>query len=445
MHAFSPHIEGNSSNPTSQNSILGSHKLHGPLLCSHQPDHKGPADTLPKHNSLIQRNITLPLSPFPGPPFFSSQQTTQLFVPTKRMEDEEFISQFANLSAGTGSVQPVDIPINTVTTRDWKLCALVRVVTDKTVTDPGFSTLMRRIWGVHTSTEISAITRNIFFTTFTSTAELERIMHKGVWTYRGDAVVMKRLGGPADLSTPTVSEMEVWTQLHKLPFQALSEGVLLLASQIGKLFSRPTELFQGGNTYHRVKVRLPVDQALKDIVQMNHPILGICTTYPSYERLNRVCLYCAKLGHDMDNCPDKLRMERLRLDSRYCNRPEMQGPIGPRIGPWISDPSLIPDLPQTGPSQDIPPTDISETHINALPGVLLINAPPKQITSPPDPIAPYSQAQLHTKSDTFMSTVYPGPEINRKGRSPTHSRSHHHSTPYQRPPSSVQPYGPDLP
>ncbi|XP_078168459.1 uncharacterized protein LOC144562964 [Carex rostrata] len=153
---------------------------------------------------------------------------------------------------------------------------------------------------------------------------MERIMHKGVWNFRGDAVVLGRLRGPSDLKNPAVSYMEVWTQLHKIPFQAIStKGVLLLTKEIGKPLSTPTEIFQGGNTFHWVKIQIPIDQALKDIVQMNHPVLGICTTYPSYERLNRICLYCAKLGHDMENCPDKIRMERLKLDPRYSNKPEM--------------------------------------------------------------------------------------------------------------------------
>lgn len=433
FHAFGTSLQMSTSLPDT--SAKG---LNGPLQFSHQPFSHSPVFNL-DWTSKSHHHYTSPTFPL-------TQKITQhQFVSTEvkqQMTDEEFILQFANLSAGSCSSSPVEIPAETVTERDWSVCALVRVVTDKPVIETYFSTLMKRVWGVHTTTEIRAVTHNIFFANFNTMAELERIMHKGVWNYRGDAVILKRLTGPAELANPIVGDMEVWTQLHKIPFQAIShEGVLLVAKRIGIPRSGVSEIFQGGNTFHKIKLQIPIDQPLKDVVPMNHPTLGIYRVYPSYERLNRICLYCSKVGHDIQNCPDQVRMERLRRDPRFCDKPEMQNITKPKVGQWIMNPDLIPD--------DNSPQPLFEnhpSHTNLLPPV--ITQPSLAANEAPDPL-PFTPLTENQRQPIFgpdqeMSSVYPNSGTGRTTRALNQNRSQHQFCPYQRQSSPAQPRGADL-
>lgn len=122
--------------------------------------------------------------------------------------------------------------------------------------------------------------------------------------------------------------------------------------------SEVTEAFTGHTNYYKVKYMLPVDEALTDTLKAEHPILGTFPVYLSYERIPKVCLFCAYIGHEHDMCPDKQRMERLMVDPRYRNNPEMKKLAKPTLGPWINDPSLIPPIAQIGKMKQAPTVGI---------------------------------------------------------------------------------------
>lgn len=120
------------------------------------------------------------------------------------------------------------------------------------------------------------------------------------------------------------------------------EGVRLLAARVGKPTTDVFENSIGGNKFYKVKLKIPIGTALQQVVKVNHPILGPFLAYLTYERISRLCIFCAKLGHEMENCHDRIRMKRLKTDPRYRDRPEMQSITDPKVGLWITNNALIP-------------------------------------------------------------------------------------------------------
>lgn len=116
------------------------------------------------------------------------------------LSDEDFIEHFAALSSE--SLELVDIPQQVTNQRVWELCTIATVITENQVNLYQFSPNMMRIWGVHPHTEISVLDKNLFLVQFVTEEELRRIFNKGVWTYRGDAVAMKRIQQQTDLAQP---------------------------------------------------------------------------------------------------------------------------------------------------------------------------------------------------------------------------------------------------
>lgn len=271
---------------------------------------------------------------------------------TMELTDEQFVEQFAALSSGGESSQPIRLPQVGLANRQWNLCALLRVATDKSVIDHHFASTMMKAWGVDPATDISILARNMFLAQFTNREDLEKVMQRGIWTYRTDAVFPKRVRGSSDLEQPAVEVAEVWTQWHRVPPAAISkEGIHILARELGTPISEPVELFVGGHKIYKVKMLIKIDGKLKDRVDADHPELGTIPIYITYEKLPRICLFCSKIGHESLDCAEKLRLERLRVDPRFRDLPQMQQPIKLKVGAWINNSAKVP---LTGTGSTIP-------------------------------------------------------------------------------------------
>lgn len=205
----------------------------------------------------------------------SNHLSTQKQNKTMQGTDDEFIARFAALSSGQAGTSRVIISHEGISTRDWSLTAMVRVVTERQTIESNFDTNMRRIWGAHSETEIMPLAKNIFLVQFQNNKDLCNVMNRGIWLYRGDAVITRRVEGPADLENRTVEEMEVVVQFHRIPSEVLSyEGIMQLAEQLGSPMSEVTETFLGNMNFYKVKVKMSVENPLPDTLEAEIPELG---------------------------------------------------------------------------------------------------------------------------------------------------------------------------
>lgn len=330
---FQPNMEINLHPPTEPIKNSNHHKVSSPLI---------------KQPEASQNNTLSPTDHNSKPKPTKEPMENENFS-----SDDEFITKFAALS-GQDETQPLQLTQGELNTRDWSLTGVVRVVSDRNVIDGNFISTMRKAWGTQPETEISPLARNIYLVQFVSQKDMNHVMGRGIWLYRSDAVILQRVHGPSDLINPSVPNAEVWVQLHHILLETVSkEGILSLAGRIGPPLSEVTTVIQGNLKFYKVKILVSVDKKLVDRLKVEHPELGVLLIYLSYERLNRICRFCALIGHEHTNCPDKQRMERLRVDPRYRDKPEMKKLTKPRLGPWINDPTVLPSKDQTEQSQSL--------------------------------------------------------------------------------------------
>lgn len=244
---------------------------------------------------------------------------------------------------------------------------------------------MTRIWATQPETTFSLIGINMYLVEFTSEKELLRIMNRGVWTYREEVVTIQRIRGSADLIRPHVRNLDVWVQWHGIPLEEITkQGLLEISTKVGKPKSDVYEAFANGKKFFRIKMMIPVDAKLKQNLTATHPILGPLNIYLVYEKLTKVCLFCAKIGHNRLDCPDKIRMESLREDPRFANSPELDNIPEIRVGAWINNQAYLPisnsqiqipnqsnannpnPIPQTQPYTDIGPGTVPQTQFGPL-------------------------------------------------------------------------------
>lgn len=231
---------------------------------------------------LEQKPLNLPKQLYSHP---NHNQKTELSKqpPTSMDEsDEQFIAQFAALNS---SPEPFSLPQNIVNTRDWTLIVLAVVITDRNVMEANFKRMMARVWGVHHDTEITMIAKNTFLLQLVTENDTLHILHRGLWTYREDAIATKRAYGPEDLKSPKVDRIELTTQWHRIPLETVKkEGVRLLAEEMGTPLSEVTEVCNAGTKFYKIKLLLPLDKPLSDKREVAHLVLGTFTAYIVYER-----------------------------------------------------------------------------------------------------------------------------------------------------------------
>lgn len=273
--------------------------------------------------------ISAHINPYPHPCVRKPKTVTQpsnrqLVTGMDKMTDEEFLAQFARLNPDEGPSEPSALSAAGIVNRDLSRCALARIISERGVIDAHFTTTMRRAWASHLGTEFINLERNMFLIQFHSESEAHRVMHRGIWNYRGDIVALRRITDPSQLESPSVTTMEVWTQFHRIPAHAVNnEGIYTLARKIGTPLTDVEEAFAAGLRYCKVKILIPIEQPLKEMVQFQHPLFGTQTIYTTYERITKLCAFCARVDHEIGACMDKVRIERLKQDPRFSNRQEL--------------------------------------------------------------------------------------------------------------------------
>lgn len=110
---------------------------------------------------------------------------------------------------------------------------------------------------------------------------------------------------------------------------------------MARQFLRYVTCSRRGN--NRIKILFNIDKALQDHVPVDHPTLGTFPILLVYERLNRICLFCGIAGHDHAECPDKIRMIRLKADPRFKDRSDVQALTELKIQPWINNSAILPN------------------------------------------------------------------------------------------------------
>lgn len=258
-------------------------------------------------------------------------------------EDEALIWKFAGLHTGQQEAETVvSIPLQATTVRNWKLCLVAKVLTDRSVFEAQFERSMRRLWGLYPATTFQMIERGFYLVECTTKAETERMLYEGPWNYRQDLVLIAACTSSKQLNDSKLKEAEVWVQFHGLPADSLTEaGFQLVLSKVGTAISDPLPANQNGKQYHRVKMLISLEKPLRDHVTVRHPALGDVVVHLVYERAGRICIFCGEIGHEIGSCPDRARLAKIRQSNKD-SRPELEGILKPTRGVWINNQAMVP-------------------------------------------------------------------------------------------------------
>jgi hypothetical protein len=97
------------------------------------------------------------------------------------LSNDELIQRFSNLAAVDSPQQagPIHLPSHAFTARNWNLCAVARVISDRVAIDTQFVEIMTRVWRMGPAGSITPIERNTYLIQFGSSEEMNTTLDKG--------------------------------------------------------------------------------------------------------------------------------------------------------------------------------------------------------------------------------------------------------------------------
>lgn len=131
-------------------------------------------------------------------------------------------------------------------------------------------------------------------------------------------------------------------QFFNLPVNCLNEeGFHILGKEVGKPMSRLVGLMNG-RRFHKMKIRIKVEDLIKDKVTFTHPSLGPLIVLCCYGKVSRICRFCGHIGHEQVNCPDYLKISALMLipeNKAWFNADTLLAPIK---GACVASSAMLP-------------------------------------------------------------------------------------------------------
>lgn len=142
-----------------------------------------------------------------------------------------------------------------------------------------------------------------------------------------------------------LTHANLMVQFYNLPPNALTrEGLPIMGKDLGKIMSPPMEGFVNGKHLYKFKISMPISEPLQESVTLAHPTMRATKVHCSYERISRVCTFCARLSHEISGCADNQRL--IEITQRPDQRAHFDSLdiLEPKVASWITNPFFIPSL-----------------------------------------------------------------------------------------------------
>lgn len=252
---------------------------------------------------------------------------------------------------------------NSVNNENHKKRLVGRIISKKKINLVGIKEQLKAAWGTKEDFVISNITTNLFSFTFDNPDEATKVMDESPWMVRNHMLSLQYRGHFMPDYEVKINSCPFWVQLHNIPPEALlRENLLYFGNRIGKVLSleMPGEGKFNFRKFGRLRIEVDVDKPLTPGFMINRPpiynnVLEPIWIQVKYEKLQRFCFLCGKLGHESKDCDfdeDELCNldHRDRYNSKMCTPPLKFRPPSPE--------NSFRSVPGHGPSQESPREDV---------------------------------------------------------------------------------------
>lgn len=187
------------------------------------------------------------------------------------------------------------------------LCLVGRVMVKKPIHLATLEARLGPIWEPKYQMTLILMDGNKFMVQLYSKADLTRILDRSPWLLNNNMLILKKVAIGEDPLTMAMDTIEIWVQIHQLPFGFMDERIgALVGSHIGKMIKFDDENNYGPwRKYMRVRVQIDVNVPLQQELIIEREKGESIKLVFKFEKLGKFCFVCGVIGHSENFCSDK--------------------------------------------------------------------------------------------------------------------------------------------
>ncbi|CAN1174439.1 Ubiquitin C-terminal hydrolase 12 [Linum perenne] len=188
--------------------------------------------------------------------------------------------------------------------RPWKK-ALIAKVLGHNFPFTDIRSRLNSLWAKQGRIQVSNISNSFFAVRFTSQADYDCALTKGLWTLNDYYITVRRWQPFFNPNLQNVWKTLTWVRLPDLPLELFNEEAVL---RIGNLMGSAVRVElpaqeEALGKYARVCVEIDL---MKPLLR-KYSLLDR-TMFVEYEVLLWICFFCGRYGHKLESCPAKLQV-----------------------------------------------------------------------------------------------------------------------------------------
>ncbi|KAK2408369.1 hypothetical protein QL285_043886 [Trifolium repens] len=222
------------------------------------------------------------------------------------------IHESPNPNANTQNLTPAEL---------LDCCLVGRLLTVKPIRFNTMKDRMSKLWQPSHGVTISAIEENRFMFQLYHHWDMERIYQGGPWLFENHMLVLRKLEFGEEPTTVALDSVDVWVQVHQLPFGFMNEQIgLLIGSHLGKSIKYDdTNNYSPWRKYMRLRVAINTQEPLKTEWSFEREQGAEVKVIFKYEKLGNFCFVCGILGHTENSCRKKHEVVYIGAERKWGN------------------------------------------------------------------------------------------------------------------------------
>ena len=232
-------------------------------------------------------------------------------------------------------------------------CLVGRLLSNKPIRFIATRNRLASLWQPDKQMDTILTETNRMLFQFYDQGEMERVLQTGPWHFDNYPVLIKKLPFGGNPNTMPLDTMDIWIQVHNLPFGFMTESMgHLLGNHIGRLLKYDFNNNYGTwRKYMRLRVAMNIMEPLRPSWEFEREDAEPVTVVFKYEKLGNFCYICGMLGHTDGYCSKRFEKEFMEGQKKWgpSLKAEFQGPQegGAFANPWLRrhDAGRRPEIP----------------------------------------------------------------------------------------------------
>lgn len=232
-------------------------------------------------------------------------------------------------------------------------CLVGRWLSNKPIRFHATRNRLSHLWQPEKKMDVALTENNRFLFQFFDQADMERVLQTGPWHFDSYPMLLRKLQFGENPLTMPIDTMDIWIQVHNLPFGFMNEPMgSLLGNHVGKLLKYDfNNNFGPWRKYMRLRVAMEVTIPLKQCWEFERDGADPVTVFFKYENIGNFCYICGLLGHTDGFCPKRFEKGFIEGTRKWgpSLKAEVQGVQGGvATNPWLRNQGIGTGGPEAG-------------------------------------------------------------------------------------------------